>query len=123
MTMRSRTLVLGVLLLAMAAPAMAADVDGRWTGSLETPMGMVPVTFVFKAEGEKLTGHMIGMDGAEIQIANGKVEGDKISYQVNIDLGGMPLELMYKGVVTPAEIKLDMDVFGMPFAFVVKKAN
>lgn len=121
MTMRVRALMLGIVLL--ATPAAAADVDGRWTGSLETPMGVVPVTFVFKAEGERLTGHMLGMEGMEIQITNGKIEGDKISYQVNIDLGGMPLELMYKGVVTSAEIKLDMEVFGMPFAFVVKKAN
>jgi hypothetical protein len=29
--------------------------------------------------------------------------------------------MVYKGVVTPAEIKLDMSVFDMPFQIVVKK--
>jgi hypothetical protein len=115
-------LLLGIVLLT-AAPALAADVDGRWTGTLDTPNGAVPITFNFKADGDKLTGSMIGMEGMEIAIANGKVEGDKISYSVTIDFGGMALEMNYKGVVAASEIKLDMEVFGMPFSLVVKKAN
>ena len=118
---RIRALLLAVVLL--AAPAFAADVDGRWTGAMATPNGEVPVTFVFKAEGDRLTGALIGMEGREFPIANGKVDGDKISYSVTIDLGGMPLELIYRGVVSASEIKLDMEVFGMPFPLVVKKVN
>jgi hypothetical protein len=121
MNSRICPLILGILLL--AAPAFAADIDGRWTGPMVTPMGEVSMTFVFRAEGDKLTGSMIGMDGAEIAIANGKIEGDKISYTVTIDFGGMALEMNYRGVVTATEIKLDLDVFGMPFDLVVKKAN
>jgi hypothetical protein len=86
-------------------------------------MGEVPVTFNFKADGDKLTGSMLGMDGNEIPIANGKIEGDKISYTVTLDFGGMSLELIYKGVVAAGEITLDMEVFGMPFNFVVKKVS
>jgi len=119
--MRVRVLTLGIMLLAV--PAFAADVDGRWTGPMATPMGEIPVTFVFKAEGEKLTGAMIGMDGNEIPIADGKVEGNKISYTVTLDFGGMALEMVYRGVVSAAEIKLDGEVFGMPFDLVVKKVN
>jgi hypothetical protein len=120
MTMgRMAGLILGLLLL--AAPAFAADVDGKWTGTMSTPGGDFPIGFVFKADGDKLTGTMIGMDGMELPIANGKVEGDKISYTVTIDLAGMMLELAYKGVVTASEIKLDLSVFDMPFQFVVKK--
>jgi hypothetical protein len=114
-------LVVGFMLLAV--PAFAAGVDGTWSGMLDTPMGPVPITFEFKAEGDKLTGTMLGMDGTKIPLANGKVEGDKISYSVNIDAGGMPLELICKGVLAGAEIKIDMEVFGMPFSMVVKKAN
>jgi hypothetical protein len=119
MTKRVWALVLGIVL--SAGWAFAADVDGRWTGSMTTPGGEVPVTFVFKAEGEKLTGAMIGMGGNEIPIADGKIEGDKISYSVSLDFGGMPLQMLYKGVVTPAEITLDGSVFDMPFQLVVKK--
>ena len=116
---RMAALILGLLLL--AAPAFAADVDGKWTGTMSTPGGDFPITFTFKADGSKLTGSMTGMDGMEIPIANGKVEGNQISYTVTIDFGGMALEMVYKGVVTPAEIKLDMSVFDMPFQIVVKK--
>jgi hypothetical protein len=119
MAKRMCALIFGVILL--TSPVFAADVDGKWTGTLSTPGGDVPIAFVFKADGDKLTGTMTGMDGMELPIANGKVDGDKISYSVNIDFGGMMLELLYKGVVTPSEIKLDMSVFDMPFQVVVKK--
>ena len=111
--------VVGMLLL--AAPAFAADVDGTWSGTMSTPGGDFPITFVFKADGDKLTGHMVGMDGSPIPIANGKIEADKISYDVTLDFGGMQFQMFYKGVVTPAEIKLDASVFDMPFQLVVKK--
>ena len=51
-------LVLGFVLLAV--PAFAADVDGQWTGSVETPMGSIPVGFTFKADGATLTGTSLG---------------------------------------------------------------
>ena len=116
---RMAGVILGLLLL--AAPAFAADVDGKWTGTMSTPGGDFPIGFVFKADGDKLTGTMIGMDGMELPIKDGKIDGDKISYSVTIDIGGMMLELAYKGVVTASEIKLDLSVFDMPFQFVVKK--
>ena len=116
---RMAALILGLLLL--ATPAFAADVDGKWGGTMSTPGGDFPIGFVFKADGPKLTGTMIGMDGMELPIKDGKIDGDKISYSVTIDLGGMMLELVYKGVVTASEIKLDLSVFDMPFQFVVKK--
>jgi hypothetical protein len=121
--MTKRVCMLLALVLFAVVPAFAADVDGKWTGPLETPMGEVPVTFTFKADGDKLSGTMLGMDGSEIPIANGKVDGNTISYTVMLDFNGMPLELIYKGVVSSGEIKLDLEVFGMPFNFVVKKVN
>ena len=116
-----RVLAMILTMTLLAAPAFAGDVDGKWTGSMSTPGGDFPITFVFKAAGDKLTGTMLGMDGMEIPITNGKIEGDKISYTVTVDFGGMALEMIYKGVVTPTEIKLEMSVFDMPFELVVKK--
>ena len=114
---------LALTLLLVAAPAFAQDLNGRFAGTMATPMGDFPIAFVFKAEGPKLTGAMIGIDGAEIPIANGKVEGNTISYSVTLDFGGMALEMLYKGVVTGDEIKLDGTVFDMPFQLVVKKTQ
>jgi hypothetical protein len=105
-----------------ASPAFAHDADGKWSGTVTTPMGDIPVGFEFKADGAALTGSTTGPDGASIAIKDGKVDGNNITFNVTIDAGGMPLELAYKGVVTPAEIKFTLDIFGMPLEFVVKKS-
>jgi opacity protein-like surface antigen len=113
-------IVVGLLLL--AAPAFAADVDGKWTGTVSTPMGDLPVQYEFKADGAMLTGTTLGFDGAPVPIKEGKVDGDKISFKVTFDFGGMTLDLNYTGVVTKTEIKMTGDFMGMPFEFTVKKA-
>src|SRR2546421_9811994 len=89
-----------------AAPARAADGDGKGSGSLDTPMGAIQVAFNFKAEGATLTGTTTGPDGGDIAIKNGKVDGDKISFVVSLDFGGMAFDLNYTGVVAPETIKM-----------------
>jgi opacity protein-like surface antigen len=116
------SLVAALALMLVAAPARAADVDGKWTGSLDTPMGAVEVGFNLKADGTTLSGTTTGPDGSEIAIKNGKIEGDKISFLVSIDFGGMALDLNYTGVVMADQIAFTLDVAGMPFSFAVKKA-
>jgi len=120
--MRLGALVLG-LFLVTAMPAIAADVDGKWSGNIATPNGDAQVGFTFKADGTSLTGTTTGIDGMEVPIKNGKVEGSNISFVVSLDFGGMAFDLSYKGVVSPAEIKLTADFMGMPFEFVVKKSK
>jgi hypothetical protein len=121
MTKSILALILGMLLF--AAPAMGADVDGKWTGNIDTPNGAVQVGFTFKADGGTLTGSTTGPDGAELPIKKGKIDGDKISFDVDLDFGGMAFTLSYTGVVAPTEIKLTADFMGMPFEFVVQKAQ
>ena len=50
--MKFRALAIGLLLT--AASCFAADVDGKWTGTMNTPNGDVPVSFTFKADGAKV---------------------------------------------------------------------
>jgi len=121
--MRLSALVLATLLL--AAPAFAADVDGKWSGSIDTPNGAVQIGYTFKADGAALTGTTTGPDGMEVAIKNGKIDGDKISFLVSVDFGGMPLDLNYKGVVAADQIKLSMEFPGapMPIELTVKKSN
>mgnify|MGYP003693735423 CR=1 FL=1 len=58
-----------------------------------------------------------------MQIKNGKIDGDKISFTVDLDFGGMPFTLAYAGVVMSDQIKLMIDFMGMPIDLVVKKAK
>jgi hypothetical protein len=117
---------IGALLLAallVAAPASAADVDGKWAGTLSTPNGDVQIAYEFKADGTSLTGSTTGPDGMTIPIKNGKVDGSTIAFTVTVDFGGMTFDINYTGVVSPTEIKMTMDFAGMPFEYVVKKAT
>ena len=113
-----------VIMLALCIPALAADVDGKWTGNLSMPTGDVAVQFTLKADGAKLTGTTLGLDGSEVAISDGKIDGNNITFKVTLDFGGMPFVLNYKGVVSPAELKLSAsnDLMPMPFDMVLKKA-
>jgi len=117
------SVIVALALMLVAVPARAADVDGKWTGSLDTPMGAVQVGFTFKADGTTLTGSSTGPDGSELAIKNGKIDGDKVSFMLSIDFGGMALDLNYSGVVKADSMEMTLDVMGMPFSFVVKKAK
>ena len=117
--MKLRSLLIGLVL--MTASAFAADIDGKWSGSLDTPNGAIAVGFNFKADGATLTGTTTGPDGTETKIADGKVDGNKVTFNVTIDFGGMPFTIAYKGEVSGANLKLTLDFAGMPFDIALKK--
>jgi hypothetical protein len=107
----------------LATAAFAADVDGKWTGTMSTPNGDVPVNFTFKADGATLNGSTMGPDGAEVPIKEGKVDGNNISFSITFDFQGMPFTMNYKGAVDKDQIKFTIDVFGMPLELLVKRAS
>ena len=116
-------LVSAAALLVLTVSAFAADVDGKWAGSVSTPNGDFPVAFNFKADGATLSGTMAGPDGSDIAIKDGMIDGANISFWLNLDFGGNSMKLTYKGVMAADEIKISGDAGGMPFEFVVKKAS
>lgn len=118
--MKIRSLAIAFVLL--AGSCFAADVDGKWAGTVSTPNGDVPVSFTFKADGSMLAGSTMGPDGMEVKISDGKVDGNNISFSLTFDFGGMPVMLAYKGVLDKDQIKFTVDFGGMPMAFTVKKA-
>lgn len=117
--MKLRSILVAFLLV--AGSCLAADVDGKWSGTLSMQGSDFPVNFTFKADGAGLTGSTTGPDGTEIKIADGKVDGNSISFTVSFDFGGQPLTIHYKGVLSGQEIKLTMDIEGMPAEVTVKK--
>jgi hypothetical protein len=119
--MKLKSLALALLLA--AAPAFAADIDGKWTGSIDTPGGAMAINYTFKADGAKLTGSTTGPDGAAIPIKNGKVDGNKISFTLDLDFGQGAMSFNYTGVVSPTELKLHSSFMDMPIDFTLKKAG
>ena len=66
--------------------ALAADVTGTWTGDMKGPNGdAFSITFTFKQDGAKLTGTVQGPQGDPMDISNGKVDGDKFSFDVSFN--------------------------------------
>ena len=119
--MKIRMLALGLLLA--ASPAFAADIDGSWTGSLDTPNGAVEIKFSFKADGDKLTGSSTGPDGMMLAIRDGKIMGGTLSFAQDVDFGGQALTFNYTGTLAGGELKLHTDINGQALDFALKKAN
>ena len=106
-----RTLVtLGVLVL-LAVASFAADATGKWKGSFEVPGGQVlSLTFDLKAAAGALTGKVVGLPPKTegIEIKDGKVEGDNLSFWLMTEYQGSPVKLVYTGKVAEGQIKFVM---------------
>jgi hypothetical protein len=112
--MKISVIAAGVLLIASCA--LAADIDGKWSGQYSSGMGEpMTLTYTFKADGNKLTGTSLGGPDTEIPIKDGKIDGNKISFTVDVDMQGMAMKFKYKGVLAGEELKLtfDMEMPGM----------
>ena len=59
------------------------SVDGTWDITTDTPMGAQKGTLSLATDGGTLTGKMSGAQG-EIDIEDGTVDGDDISYKFSI---------------------------------------
>ncbi len=104
--MKRRAILLFVLMAVIFAVIVwAADVTGKWTAQVPGRGGQTrETTFNFKAEGEKLSGTMSGPQG-DIDISDGKISGDDISFVVKMSFGGNDVKLNFKGKVAGDEIK------------------
>jgi hypothetical protein len=90
--------------------AFGADISGKWVGEATGKGG--PPTFNFKADGSKLTGTSEGRGGA-VEISNGKIDGDKISFSVVRDMGDKgKITTNYKGSVSGSTMKLTAETEG-----------
>jgi hypothetical protein len=105
--MKKRIAFLSVcFVFAALSLAWAADVNGKWTAQVPGRGGQTrETTFTFKAEGEKLTGTVSGMQG-DNPISDGKISGDEISFTVKVSFNGNDVILLYKGKVSGDEIKM-----------------
>lgn len=74
----------GILIGLFAAVALAADINGRWEGTISGPNGDIQIAFNFKVDGAKLTGTVASPSG-DIAIEDGKVEGDHLSFKTHFD--------------------------------------
>jgi hypothetical protein len=107
MKYKSVLLVVSIVLLCLV-PALAADISGKWTTTIKTPIGDMSYTFDFKVEGEKLTGKVVmsmGGESSESVLSEGYVKGDEISFVETLKVQGQELRCEYKGKISGNEIR------------------
>ncbi len=102
--------------LTLALTASAADINGTWKATAETPNGTFETTFTFKVDGGKVTGKVASQMG-EADISEGKLDGDDLSFVVVRNFQGNDFKLSYKGKVSGDEIKLSITFPGRDGAF------
>jgi hypothetical protein len=105
----------------LAASVLGADATGKWVGKVETPNGSRDVTFHLKQDGEKLTGHTLGRDGAEIKLDDGSVKGDDLAFSVTRKFNDMEFKIDYKGKLADKELKLKFAMFDQDRELVLKR--
>jgi hypothetical protein len=105
-----KTKIYGILLAcAMAFVALAADPSGKWTYETQGRNGPQTVTLTLKASGDSLTGSLAGGRGGPVDISDGKVTGDDISFTVVREFNGNSITTKYKGTVSGDSINLTIE--------------
>jgi hypothetical protein len=86
-----------LLAVLMAGALSAADVTGRWKGTL-TPEGgnEGPALVILKQMGESVTGSGGPDESERHEIINGKVAGDKVTFEIATG-GQMKFDLTIQG--------------------------
>jgi hypothetical protein len=106
-----------VAALAFTLSAFGADLTGKWKGSMPGRDGNArEISFQFKADGAKLTGSMMGPMGNEVEISEGKVDGQDVSFKVVLEFNGNTMSLNYTGKLEGDDLKLKMQREGAPRA-------
>jgi hypothetical protein len=120
--MKTFSLLMCVVLF--TAVALAADVDGKWKGVLNVPnMGETPVTWTFEANGDELKGSADQGGGMVMTIKDGKIDGNKISFILPVNMQGNRMDIDYSGVVSKNKIELTLYVMGQSISYTVTKVE
>ncbi|TWR26437.1 glycoside hydrolase [Mucilaginibacter pallidiroseus] len=119
MKRRFFTTALLVCCVVFAMAAVFADLNGKWSGVINTPDGQaLDVSYDFKVDGEKLTGVAKSPMG-DVAVENGKIKGDDFSFTVNVSGTDYP----HKGKVYADSCGVDLDFGGASTHFTLKRAK
>jgi len=106
-------LLLSLIILTLAVTALAADISGTWKGTADTPAGKVERTFNFKVDGNKLTGHTMSETFGNSEIQDGKIDGDTITFTIDVKFQGNEAKANYTGKIVGDQINMSVKVEGI----------
>lgn len=104
-----------VLIVVSAAFADNQDISGRWVAPFNREGTPVTIVMNLKVSGNDVTGTITHARGMEMKIENGKLEGDKISFETNVEgQNGRKFNFHYEGEISNDSLKLHSVVNGQP---------
>ena len=109
--MKIYALLLGLLLVSGCATISgpsAPAIDGKWEGAMDMMGQSTTIGYEFMSDGSTLTGTTTGPQDSVIEIKNGKIDGNNISFDVPIEMGPMKMTVKYTGVLTGDVLELTM---------------
>jgi len=134
-------LVVSIITLIFIGSAGAADINGKWIAPVTSPSGSPggDRIFAFKVEGDKVTGTIINQQtvnatfevegqpkmtgklttqtGTPVEISEGKISGNDLSFVTVTKMGQNEMKTTYKGTISGNEIKFTAEMpmpSGMP---------
>lgn len=111
-------LKLALMTLLFAAISFAADVTGKWTGSVPGQDGQdMTVTFNFKVDAGKVTGTVTTPMG-DAPVIDGTVDGDNITFSTEFN----DMKIVHKGKIAGDAMDLDVTMGDNSFKMALKRA-
>lgn len=114
---------LALLSSALAVMVYAADVTGKWSFETQGRNGPTTQTLNLKQSGSDLTGTLTGGRGGEVQISDGKVDGNNVSFNVVREFQGNKVTIKYSGVMSGDEMKLTIETGRGPQEVTAKRSS
>jgi hypothetical protein len=97
-----------VALVAVTPNAHAADVAGTWTGAFQFQGNSVPVTLHLTAVDSAVSGTVEGLPTTPVEIHDGKVDGDAVTFWVNTEYEGATYKVLFKGKAAEGKIEFTL---------------
>ena len=105
--MKNRLLMLFALLALASMVVLGADISGKWTSEAMGKGG--PQTFTLKQDGSNVTGTVEGGRGGPVELKNGKVDGDKVTFEVTREFNGNSITTKYALTASGSTLKGSAD--------------
>ena len=98
---------IAIALMILAACAMAGEVSGKWSGSIMAEgEDARPVYLIFNQDGNKLTGSGGPTESEQFPMQNGKIEGDRLTFEVQAGKGTFVFDLKITGDEAKGDLQL-----------------
>jgi hypothetical protein len=98
---------IAIALMIVAACVMAGEVSGKWSGQFTGEEGVaMPLYMILTQDGNKLTGSGGPNESEQHPMQNGKIEGDRLTFEVPAGKGTFVFDLKITGDEAKGNVQL-----------------